>query len=53
VPLFATPAQAIAHYQALADAGMQYFLAVVNGSDLETVRLLAEEVMPAIRPARA
>jgi alkanesulfonate monooxygenase SsuD/methylene tetrahydromethanopterin reductase-like flavin-dependent oxidoreductase (luciferase family) len=52
VPLFATPAQAIAHYQALADAGMQYFLAVVNGSDLETVRLLAEEVMPAIRLAR-
>jgi alkanesulfonate monooxygenase SsuD/methylene tetrahydromethanopterin reductase-like flavin-dependent oxidoreductase (luciferase family) len=51
-PVFATPAGAVTHYQALADAGVQYFMAVVNGSDPETVRLLAEEVMPAIRMAR-
>jgi alkanesulfonate monooxygenase SsuD/methylene tetrahydromethanopterin reductase-like flavin-dependent oxidoreductase (luciferase family) len=49
VPLFATPAEAISHYQALADAGVRYFLASVNGYDLETVHLLAEQVIPAIR----
>ena len=48
IPLLATPREAIAHYQALADAGMQYFLAAVDGHDTETVRLLAEEVMPAV-----
>ena len=51
VPLLATPQEAIAHYQALAGAGMQYFLAVVRGDDTETIRLLAEEVMPAIHLA--
>ena len=53
IPLLATPREAIAHYQALADAGMQYFLAVVNGHDMETVRLPAEEVTPAVGLARA
>jgi alkanesulfonate monooxygenase SsuD/methylene tetrahydromethanopterin reductase-like flavin-dependent oxidoreductase (luciferase family) len=48
VPVFATPEGAIAHYQALADAGVQYFMATINGHDEETVRLLAEEVMPAV-----
>lgn len=52
-PLLATPQEAIAHYQGLADAGMQYFLAVVNGHDTETVDLLTEEVVPAIRLAPA
>lgn len=52
IPLLATPQEAIVQYQALADAGMQYFLAVVHGHDAETIRLLAEEVMPAIRLAR-
>jgi alkanesulfonate monooxygenase SsuD/methylene tetrahydromethanopterin reductase-like flavin-dependent oxidoreductase (luciferase family) len=51
VPLFATPEQAIAHYQALADAGIQFFLCLVNGRDEETVHLLADVVRPAIRPA--
>jgi len=51
VPLFATPTEAIAHYQALVDAGMQYFLAQVSADDDETVRLFANEVIPAIRPA--
>jgi alkanesulfonate monooxygenase SsuD/methylene tetrahydromethanopterin reductase-like flavin-dependent oxidoreductase (luciferase family) len=49
VPLFATPDQAIAHYQALADAGVQFFLCVVNGRDDETVQLLADVVIPAIK----
>jgi alkanesulfonate monooxygenase SsuD/methylene tetrahydromethanopterin reductase-like flavin-dependent oxidoreductase (luciferase family) len=49
VPVFGTPEQAIAHYQALANAGAQYFLATVNGSDDETVHLFAEAVAPAVR----
>ncbi|HWE63611.1 MAG TPA: LLM class flavin-dependent oxidoreductase [Chloroflexota bacterium] len=52
LPLFATVDEAIVHYQALIDAGMQYFLATINGHDLETMRLLAEQVRPALRPAR-
>jgi alkanesulfonate monooxygenase SsuD/methylene tetrahydromethanopterin reductase-like flavin-dependent oxidoreductase (luciferase family) len=51
VPLFATVDDAVAHYQALTDAGMQYFLATVNGRDTETVDLLAQQLMPALKPA--
>jgi alkanesulfonate monooxygenase SsuD/methylene tetrahydromethanopterin reductase-like flavin-dependent oxidoreductase (luciferase family) len=51
VPLFTTPQGAIAHYQALVDAGMQYFLVQVSGEDVETIQLFTEEVIPAIRPA--
>jgi alkanesulfonate monooxygenase SsuD/methylene tetrahydromethanopterin reductase-like flavin-dependent oxidoreductase (luciferase family) len=54
VPVFATPDQAIAHFQALADAGVQYFLATINGKDDESVHLFAEAVIPAIKmPAGA
>ncbi|HXW81106.1 MAG TPA: LLM class flavin-dependent oxidoreductase [Acidimicrobiales bacterium] len=53
VPVFATPDQAIAHYQALADVGVQYFLATINGSDDETVHLFAEAVVPAVKLAQA
>ena len=49
VPVFATPEEAVAHYQSLADAGAQYFLATVNGRDDETVRLFAEAVVPAVK----
>ena len=31
--------------------GRQYFLATVNGTDDETVRLLAEAVVPAVKVA--
>jgi alkanesulfonate monooxygenase SsuD/methylene tetrahydromethanopterin reductase-like flavin-dependent oxidoreductase (luciferase family) len=50
VPLFATPEQAISHYQALSDAGIQFFLCQINGRDEETVQLLADVVVPAITP---
>lgn len=50
IPFFGTPVQAIAHFQALVDAGMQYFLTVIRASDATTSRLLAERVMPEIRP---
>jgi alkanesulfonate monooxygenase SsuD/methylene tetrahydromethanopterin reductase-like flavin-dependent oxidoreductase (luciferase family) len=49
VPVFATPEQAISHYQALSDAGIQFFLCLVNGRDDETVHLLADVVIPAIK----
>jgi alkanesulfonate monooxygenase SsuD/methylene tetrahydromethanopterin reductase-like flavin-dependent oxidoreductase (luciferase family) len=49
-PLFATPDEAVSHYQHLVDAGVQYFLATVNGRDKETVDLLTERVLPALEP---
>jgi len=46
----ATPPQAIAHYQALADAGIQYFvIQLPNAADQETMRLFAEQVIPHLR----
>jgi alkanesulfonate monooxygenase SsuD/methylene tetrahydromethanopterin reductase-like flavin-dependent oxidoreductase (luciferase family) len=48
-PFFGTPEQAIAHYQALAHAGIQFFLFLINGRDDETVQLLADTVIPAIK----
>jgi alkanesulfonate monooxygenase SsuD/methylene tetrahydromethanopterin reductase-like flavin-dependent oxidoreductase (luciferase family) len=49
-PLFATPEQAIAHYELLLDAGVQYFLATVDSRDTETIDLLAGQVVPALKP---
>jgi hypothetical protein len=49
--LIGTPREAVAYYQALTDAGMQYFVAFVYGADLETPRLLAERVIPELRAA--
>jgi alkanesulfonate monooxygenase SsuD/methylene tetrahydromethanopterin reductase-like flavin-dependent oxidoreductase (luciferase family) len=53
IPVFATVAGAIAHYQGLVDAGVQYFLATVSGQDPQTAELLARQVLPALRPASA
>jgi hypothetical protein len=39
----------VEHWQALLDAGLQYFVAFVYGPDLETPRLLAERVVPELR----
>jgi alkanesulfonate monooxygenase SsuD/methylene tetrahydromethanopterin reductase-like flavin-dependent oxidoreductase (luciferase family) len=50
VPLVATPDDAVRHYQALAEVGMQYFLANTRGSDQETLELLAEHVLPRVTP---
>lgn len=42
-----TPEQVVAHYQARADIGFQYFVVqIYDGTDHETLRLLASEVMP-------
>ncbi len=44
-----TPEQVIPYYQALADAGMQYFVCqILDAGDLETIRLLATQVAPHI-----
>ena len=44
--LIGTPSDIVAHYSRLIRAGLQYFMAFVYGNDLETVRLLAERVIP-------
>jgi hypothetical protein len=49
-PFVGTPQAAIHHYQALIDAGAQYFLATIGGSDMQTAHLLAERVMPELHP---
>ena len=41
-----TPDEVIAYYAPLVRAGLQHFLAMVYGSDFDTVRLLAEQVVP-------
>ncbi|MDQ1525558.1 MAG: hypothetical protein QOG18_171 [Microbacteriaceae bacterium] len=51
VPLIATPDEAVRHYQALADVGMQYFLANTHAADRETLELLADHVLPRVHPA--
>jgi alkanesulfonate monooxygenase SsuD/methylene tetrahydromethanopterin reductase-like flavin-dependent oxidoreductase (luciferase family) len=42
-----TPGDAVAHFRALADAGLQYFIVGI-GRDAESLRLLGEEVIPAV-----
>ena len=44
-----TPTDVIAHFERLMRAGLQYFIAFVYGNDVETIRLLAEEVVPEVR----
>ena len=45
------PSEVAAAYRRLAEAGMEYFIACVIGNDVETLRLLAEQVLPALTPA--
>jgi alkanesulfonate monooxygenase SsuD/methylene tetrahydromethanopterin reductase-like flavin-dependent oxidoreductase (luciferase family) len=47
-----TPAQIAAYYQGLVDAGMEYFVVqTLDAADVETIELLAREVIPAVLPA--
>jgi alkanesulfonate monooxygenase SsuD/methylene tetrahydromethanopterin reductase-like flavin-dependent oxidoreductase (luciferase family) len=47
-----TPAQVAAYYQALVDAGMEYFvIQTLDAADTETIELLAREVIPLVVPA--
>ena len=44
-----TPAQVASYYQALINAGMEYFVVqILDAADIETIELLAREVMPRV-----
>jgi alkanesulfonate monooxygenase SsuD/methylene tetrahydromethanopterin reductase-like flavin-dependent oxidoreductase (luciferase family) len=45
-----SPADAVRHYRAMADAGVQHFIVWIRPDDEETMRRLAQEVIPALRP---
>ena len=48
--LAGTPEQVIPYFQSLAAAGIQYFIAeTLDAADVETIHLLAEQVVPALR----
>jgi hypothetical protein len=46
------PQEVISSYQALASAGVQYFICSLFRDDRETLRLLAEQIMPAVKAAK-
>jgi hypothetical protein len=46
-----TPSDLIHRYRSLMALGMQYFIALVYGNDLETIRLLSREVIPVLKQA--
>ena len=47
-----TPARIAAYYQGLVDAGMEYFVVqTLDAADVETIELLAREVIPAVMPS--
>jgi alkanesulfonate monooxygenase SsuD/methylene tetrahydromethanopterin reductase-like flavin-dependent oxidoreductase (luciferase family) len=49
----ATPDRAIAHFRALIEAGIQYFIVeTMDALDHDTIRLLATEVIPALEIGR-
>ena len=47
-----TPSEVNVHYQALIDAGVQYFIMAPWKHDLETLRLLAEQLVPVLTEAK-
>ncbi|HEY8447007.1 MAG TPA: LLM class flavin-dependent oxidoreductase [Thermomicrobiales bacterium] len=50
--VYGTPESVRPYYQALADAGIEYFVVQIQDArDHETIRLVAEELAPSIRPS--
>jgi alkanesulfonate monooxygenase SsuD/methylene tetrahydromethanopterin reductase-like flavin-dependent oxidoreductase (luciferase family) len=47
--IWGTPEQVAAYYRALVSVGIRYFVVQLDGTDLETITLLAAEVAPAVR----
>lgn len=43
------PSDAIAYYRTLVQAGIQYFIMILWQNDLETLHMLAQQVLPALR----
>jgi len=48
-----TPRQLVDRYRSLMTLGMQYFIALVYGNDVETLHLLSQEVMPELKEPRS
>jgi hypothetical protein len=46
--LAGTPDDVVPYYQSLVKAGMQYFISTIRENDFETLRLLAQRVIPAV-----
>jgi alkanesulfonate monooxygenase SsuD/methylene tetrahydromethanopterin reductase-like flavin-dependent oxidoreductase (luciferase family) len=46
------PQEVISSYRALASAGVQYFICSLFRDDMETLRLLAEQIIPAVKAAK-
>jgi alkanesulfonate monooxygenase SsuD/methylene tetrahydromethanopterin reductase-like flavin-dependent oxidoreductase (luciferase family) len=44
-----TPDKSVAHFRDLVAAGVQYFLLILWPGELETLRLLGEQVIPALQ----
>jgi alkanesulfonate monooxygenase SsuD/methylene tetrahydromethanopterin reductase-like flavin-dependent oxidoreductase (luciferase family) len=44
-----TPAETITHFRDLVDAGVQYFMLMLLSGEMETLRLLGEQVIPALQ----
>jgi hypothetical protein len=50
----ATPDEAVRYYQARVAAGIQYFVVqLMDASDVETIQLLAEKVIPRVTAVAA
>jgi len=47
------PQEVITSYQALASAGVQYFICSFFRQDVETLQLFAEQVMPTVKEEKA
>jgi hypothetical protein len=45
-----TPERIIAYYQSLVDVGTQYFIMQVDAADIDTMELLARDVVPNVKP---
>ncbi len=43
-----TPPEAIEYYNALVQAGMQYFIITISPDDMETMQLFGQQVLPAL-----
>jgi hypothetical protein len=46
-----TPREAIEHYRALVQAGIDYFIVGAWPNDVDTLHLLSQQVLPALAPA--
>jgi alkanesulfonate monooxygenase SsuD/methylene tetrahydromethanopterin reductase-like flavin-dependent oxidoreductase (luciferase family) len=48
LPVIGTPAEAVPRVRALAEAGFQYVIFIMLPFDTESLRLLAQQVLPAV-----